>query len=253
MSTSVPTAAESIDPDVEDAIACAKQYRGMLEDLAQAGAALAKDIVARAIGAPDVHEPRHEPAQAFAKATRAVRLTLAFATRITADIIAMRRGELPSAFRSSARPAPVAPSAPEAPVYVAPVKPVIDPRRVKVRAAVWGVINHEINNYTEATELLDLVHESLIEREDYEDLLDGRWRECVATVCADTGLHPDWSLWSDETGFPMHDVGPHKDWPRVWSYSRANADERRRSKAERLKAAEAATPARPPERPPPRW
>jgi hypothetical protein len=238
MSASGPVTSVTPDSHVADAIARAELRRAQLERLVVIGMELAEEIREPNVQSPLRPEPRREPCRAFATLSRAVRLTLAFAARIDVDILAMRNGQLPS------RPTARAPAAPDAPVFGAAPTESADPRRLKVRGAVWGAINHEIGDPHEATYALDCLHESLIEREDYEDLLDGSWRECVAAVCADLGLHPDWSRWSDETGFPMHDEGPHKDWPRFWSYDPVHAEDRRRRRAERLEAAETMTAAR---------
>jgi hypothetical protein len=237
MSSPAPTPAAS---DVADAIARAELRRTQLVLI---GMELAEEIRERNVQAPLHPEPRHDPARAFALVSRAVRLSLAFAARIDADIMALRNGEFSSrATAGGSEPACAA-------VVEPPPENEPDPRRVRIRSAVWAAINQEIGDLEGANYALDRVHESLIEREDYENWLDRPWRECVEAICADLGLRPDWSLWSDETGFPKNDDGPHKDWPRLWAYSPTYAEERRRRRAERLKAAEASTapPAHPPD------
>ena len=52
-----------------------------------------------------------------------------------------------------------------------------------------------------AERALDRLRENLIDRETYDDLLTLPFRDCVAAICADLGLDPDWSQWSEETGF----------------------------------------------------
>jgi len=50
-------------------------------------------------------------------------------------------------------------------------------------------------------------------REDAEfyRLLKGPLKDAVAAICADLGLRPDWSLWT-ETGFPPPPGGGEEDW-----------------------------------------
>jgi hypothetical protein len=221
MSSNEPADTSAIDPHVADAVERAETYRTMLERLAVVGMAVAEEIGKRAVNAPYHPEVRHEPGRAFANVSRAVRLTIALCMRIDKDILAMRKGGTPSTPKVAAPPS--APGfAPE---------PRIDPRRAKIRGAVWTAINREVSALAPAVEALDRVHESLIEREDYDDLLERPWRECVEAICDDLGLEPDWSLWSDDTGFPV-ETGPHKDWPLLWAYDPRLAEERRRMRAE---------------------
>jgi hypothetical protein len=142
----------------------------------------------------------------------------------------MRKGE-PIKVRPlrEAKPAPEV-SAPQ-PIWTPPAEPAQpSPLQAKVRSSVWGAINQEVRDIYRAQDVLDRLHDSLIEREDYDKFLNRPFRECVAAICADLGLSPDWSLWSDQTGFPVtkNENGPHKNWPRFWQYNPARAAERRR-------------------------
>ena len=49
---------------------------------------------------------------------------------------------------------------------------------------------------------------ALTETEDFEALLALPFRDCVATICADLGLDPDWTTWSDEAGFSPASADP---------------------------------------------
>ena len=55
--------------------------------------------------------------------------------------------------------------------------------------------------HEEAKGVLDRLRENLVERENYDSLLYRHWREAVVAICADLGLDPDWSRWTDEGGF----------------------------------------------------
>jgi hypothetical protein len=203
------TPAAASDPNLPAAIARAERLRGMLERLAELGMAMAEDIAERQLSAPCQSEPRHEPGRSFADVSRAVRLTAALVLRLDADIIAMCNGEAPPRRAASAeagRPFAFGAKAPPCPV------------REKVREAVYAVIDGEIGDVDVAMLALDRAHETLTERDDIDRFLDRPLRDCVAAICADLGLAPDWSLWSDDAGFAAPEAGPAHDWSRLWTY-----------------------------------
>ena len=132
-------------PEVPDAIARAERRRG--------------------IEGPYHPEARHDPGRAFAAASRAVRLTLMLEARIDEQILALRNGVTP-------------------------------------KLAGWGVdatpetagVRHEVargSRDLEACEIGDGDRplrrdwESLVEREDDEDLLAGGFDDCVAAIKAE--------------------------------------------------------------------
>ena len=182
------SASERPDPHVAAAIARAERRRGVLEQLTETGMRIISEIEGRTVQAPLHPEPRHDPARAFAAVSRSVRLTLILEARIGRDILAMRKGR----FLSSA--------APSAADSVA--QPRSNPARAKVRDAVWAAIDRESGDVETADVARRHLHERLIEGEAYDVLLSGPWRACVAAICADLGLSPDWSTWSDDAGFP---------------------------------------------------
>ena len=85
-------------------IARAERRRATLEALAEAGAALAKEIAVRMIDGPYHPEPRNDPGRSFAAVSRSVRLTLVLEARVDEKIFALCNGDLPVAPAAPARP-----------------------------------------------------------------------------------------------------------------------------------------------------
>ena len=234
MSPIEPTTTVPPDPYVAEAIARAEVHRAMAERLAVIGMELAEEIRERSVQAALHPEPRHDPCRAFALVSRAVRLSLAFAARIDMDIIAMRKGEPTSLARTGAGRRPAAP--PEKPAMASSPPRALGPEGVRVRDAVWSAINAEFEAFDGAMGALDELHERLIDYEIQDRLASRPWRETVEAICADLGLAPDWSRWSDETGF-IGPVGkPDVKWNMLWNYDPKRAEHRRRRRPERLES-----------------
>jgi hypothetical protein len=175
----------------EAAVAWAQRRHAMLDRLAALGMRLAEEVVERVVESPYDPEPKHEPVKAYDKVARAVRLTLVLQARTEAEIIALRNGE-PMSSVVAPEPEPEASVSPEAPM------------RERARDAVADAIDLEMPDGEAAEHALDRLRENLIDRETYDDLLTLPFRDCVAAICADLGLDPDWSQWSEETGFAEH-------------------------------------------------
>ena len=77
-------------------VARAERRRGRLEELAEVGMALAKEMAVRLIDGPYHPEPSHDPGKSFAAVSRAVRLTLALEAKVDAQIFSLCNGEVPS-------------------------------------------------------------------------------------------------------------------------------------------------------------
>ena len=73
-------------------------------------------------------------------------------------------------------------------------------------------IRLEVETITDAHEALDALNERLFDREAYDVLLSLPLRHAVAAICADLGLEPDWTLWSDEAGFVAPPGRRRVDW-----------------------------------------
>ncbi len=177
------------DPRLAQAIARAERRREMLEQLANMGMALAKEMSARFIEGPQRPEARRDPARSFGAISRAVRLTLMLEARVEKQILAWRKdGVVAEAL------------APEP--FLRPWTDSAVARRERVREAVSLVIDKEAGDPDEARWMRDRVARELIEAETLDDhRLMGGFRDCVEAICADLGLEPDWSDWHDEEGF----------------------------------------------------
>ncbi len=222
------------NPDVAAAIARAEARRGVLERIVVVGMELVEDIRERTVNAPGHPEPRHDPARAFAHVSRAVRLTLAFEARIDADI-AMRNGDTTSPSKSGAGSRCAAPSkrAAETPARAYPTTLALGPEGVRVRDAVGSAIEAEFDAFDGAMGALDELHERLVDYERRDSFAERPWRDCVEAICADLGLEPDWSRWSDAAGFAGPVGKPDVKWTMLWRYDPKRAEARRRGKAER--------------------
>ena len=184
-------AASIHDPNtsrVAAAIARADVGLAMLSRLAELGMRLSEEIVERAASAPYHPETRHEPGRAFANVSRSVRLTLTLQARIDRAVIAMCNGKF----------------AAEAPARLVGLASEDASRsaRHKARDVVRVAIERESGDVETADVARGRLQERLIEGDAYDALLTGPLRATVGAICADLGLNPDWSDWSDDAGFP---------------------------------------------------
>jgi len=209
--------------DVSDArIARAEQRLAMLRELAELGMALTRELARRELdAAPDaaaapaststpVSGPRRDPADAFARLSRAVRLTLVLEAKAEDELQAMLDGDddEDSPFSDPYLPNP------------GPPRDHPSAYRNKVRDAVFDVVNREIKDPEPAYEILDALHERLTEGERYDAFIHRPLKQAVAAVCNDLGLHPDWSRWTGD-GWPPPPVGvPRRFWDETWQSSR---------------------------------
>ncbi len=92
------TFAPDADPHLAEALAQAERRRAMLEELAEIGMNLARDVGAHAAAAMSAinEDNGGDPTRAFATVSRAVRLTLAMEARLDAQILALRNGKTPA-------------------------------------------------------------------------------------------------------------------------------------------------------------
>jgi len=216
--------------DVSDArIARAEQRLAMLRELAEIGMALTRELARRELeGAPEaaadpnptapkpapktVSVPGRDPADAFARLSRAVRLTLVLEAKAEDELDALRDGgtdgEDEAPFSDPYLPNP------------GPPRDYPSAYRNKVRDAVFDVVNREIKDPEPAYEILDALHERLTEGERYDAFIHRPLKQAVAAVCNDLGLHPDWSRWTGD-GWPPPPVGvPRRFWDETWQSSR---------------------------------
>ena len=210
------------------AIAQAERRLAMLRRLADLGMTLAEELAGRAVPGADRPEPKHDPAESFARISRAVRLTLALEARLEQDLAALRAGGVPTAAGAAAPDAWIFPDDPGR------LKTRDHPsaHRNRIRDNVWDAINHEtaINDLKPSTEILDNLHERLTEGERYDAFLFRPLRESVEAICKDLGLTPDWSRWTED-GFPPDTRNPRHDWPSMWRPDPERIEARRLARA----------------------
>jgi hypothetical protein len=218
-----PELSEEIEErPAESRIARAEARLGILRELAELGMKLTRALVSQSVEPAEAATPgpRRDPADAFARLSRAVRLTLALEARTEDDLAALRAGayEPPTAGLSRPDPAPTAPDddADFVPPHERPL-PSDYPSafRNEIRDAVHDVINQEITDPYLASEALGDLYEGLWEGQDYDRFLHRSLRDAVAGICENLGLHPDWSLWTDDNWAPPTASGGPR-WHERW-------------------------------------
>jgi hypothetical protein len=222
----------------------AEERLDMLRELAELGMTLARELTRRAVYTPEPlvdpdppaaaaaaaaaaargdtgadfaarphREPRHDPAESFARVSRAVRLTLALEARAEADLAALLAGTVSAPAADG--PSSVAPDAPKPVKYEDPPLDHGSPHRNQIRDRVFEAINAEITDIYPAQEALSALYERLAESDRYDAFIHRPVKESVAAICEDLGLHPDWSRWTDE-GFTPKPDGPKYQWQLFW-------------------------------------
>jgi hypothetical protein len=203
--------AEPLDP----AVLRAERRLRMLEELAQIGMNLARALERQALAAadpvdpaepaaPDAAEasasraptpntPAGDPSVAFARISRAIRLTLALEARTDEQLRALRAGV--AAEVEAQRVAARNRAAGEATAHS-------QARRDEVERLVWEAAEREVENLEALDSVLEALEERLNDDEAYFHLERAPLRETVERLCADLELTPDWSLWEGEGWTP---------------------------------------------------
>jgi hypothetical protein len=153
----------------------------VLGRLAEAGLNLAIEIERQATADGAAKLSAGEAALAYARVSRAVRLTLALQAKAVADIRAL--DEVLSRYRAGDRQkAGMAEAA----------------RKARVQRIIERVIGEEVADTDKADRLAEEAYERLEHDDIYGDL--GRFTpgELVERICGDLGLSPDWSRWAGE-------------------------------------------------------
>jgi len=214
------TPAQSAAADAPDPrIARAEERLVMLRELAELGMALARELTRIVAATPDSAEaapdddadfmpapsprrgPRIDPAADFASISRAVRLTLALEAKVEDQLSALRAGEDRDQPWVCHRPFPGDYSTSQ---------------RNKVRDAIFNIVDRDVTDLHQARDILETCHERLTESERYDFLVQLPLREAVEAICEDLGVQPDWSLWTDEDGWPPSPLTPRQIWDRFW-------------------------------------
>ncbi len=189
------------------AIARAEARLEVLQELTRVGMNLTRSLDARvaamdAAKAPEVERDDwpSDTAAAFAKLSRALRLTLDLEARTEEALRALLTGE--TAAREARREARRA--AQEAPAEEADEaeQDEFEDRKVRAITQVCRAIAAESESEDEERELLAAMIERLECDDAYDAIHDQPLRKVVEHLSADLGLTPDWSTWT-EAGWPM--------------------------------------------------
>jgi hypothetical protein len=185
-----PAAHEAPDPSV----LLAEGRLGLLRELAEIGMKLARALEPCAPTAADDEAETgrsrgRDPADAFARLSRAIRLTLALEAKTDEELRDLRAGVVRKREKEKKRTAKrrEAAAAKEA-----------QERAVKVRELVAEAAEAEIADVYEFAQVYHALHERLDEDPAYEDCGQRPVREAVERLCKDLMLSPDWSRWDGE-------------------------------------------------------
>ena len=210
-------AAEAPDP----AVLRAERRLRVLEELTQIGMDLARGLHRQALPAPDPAEavapvdptdtrapdasetsagraptpvtPVGDPSVAFARISRAIRLTLALEARTDEALRALRAGVVVE--REARRVQARNRAADEAVARS-------QARSETVERLVFEAAEREIEDLDALNDVLEALEERLEQDEAYQDLERAPLRETVERLCADLELSPDWSRWEGEGWAP---------------------------------------------------
>jgi hypothetical protein len=186
-----------VDEVPDPSVLRAERRLRLLEELSEIGMALARGLrdqaQAEVIDGDAAAPRRRDPADAFARLSRAVRLTLALEAKTDQALKDLRAGVAPAREEQRARAAERA--------RLARVEDQ-DVRRDQVFDLVFDAAKAEIDDNEAFGEVFEALTERLDEDEAYDDLLERPLREIVERLCHDLDLTPDWSRWQDDGWAP---------------------------------------------------
>ena len=192
-------------------VARAESRLRVLEEIREIGMRLMRKLEEAPVAGSDA--PRADPAVAFAKLSRAVRLTLDLEVRAEEDLRAALAGEVTAHEQRRETRERLAAKAEEL-AGKADEKARQDAVR-RVEDQVEIAIGREAETEKEYFERSAAMDERLDCDEAYEDVRDQPFREVVERLCRDIGLAPDWSDWTDDGWPELPDRGPQARPP--WS------------------------------------
>ena len=173
----------------EERLRILREIREIGMDLMRALGRRAEAEAAAEVGAEEsAPVAKRDPADAFQRLSRAVRLTLAMEAKTDEALRALIAGEAEVVETRRAEAAARAAKA-RAERHEA--------KKDKVEDVMIDVIDAEVGD-AGARECRYALDERLDEDEAYEDLADKPLREIVERLCVDLGLTPDWSQWDGE-------------------------------------------------------
>jgi len=137
---------------------------------------------------------RCNPITIFVRIARAVHLAIALRLKIEQQIADIRAGKSPS---------PIKPAVEATPTDLACNEDVADVENLEEVENLHGAPRPEV--------LPREIREPLGESDRFHRLLNGPLKDAVAAICADLGLRPDWSQWTED-GFPPPPGGDVRVW-----------------------------------------
>jgi hypothetical protein len=208
--------------DIDAALAKGEWWLRILEELAEAGVALASqlagDVEAGRRRAEDAADDYVRVAAAVREAV-AMRVRLEQALRGLASLRACTRDEIAAAMGRAAAETTAAAAAAESAARAnahakagAQAKERREARKAEVRELVTEAIDHEAADEEDHENLCLALEERLSFDPAYTDIDSLPLRETVERICADLDITPDWSRWEAEDWNPP---GPtsHGPWP----------------------------------------
>jgi hypothetical protein len=144
---------------------------------------------------------------AFERVFRAVRLAICLAMRIEDEIDDLRAGRplAPDSLFQAPRAKAERMNALSEAVRKRP-RPGDEARQTTLHD-----ITEEVETPETAENFMGEFSEDLREDPEFYRLLNGPLKDAIAAICADLGLKPDWSLWTED-GFPSPPGGTEEDW-----------------------------------------
>jgi hypothetical protein len=195
-------------PEVDEAglllaerIRCAELRLRAVEELLDVGMDLTRNLRERVRrgqseapakgGAPELAPPDY--AGAFAKLSRAVRLTLDMHARFDDALSALRLGKAAAVKERRERRAQAAEQAEDE---------TLDRLRDDIATQVRVAIAREAESERDHDDLILALYERLENDAAYDELADRPFRDIVEQLCKELCLTPDWSGWTEE-GWPV--------------------------------------------------
>ena len=163
----------------------AERRLALLEEMAEIGMRLLRDL-------PDLvgETDAQRTAEAFARISRAVRLTLALEEKTDRFLAELAAGLAPAAGEEAAGG--------DHPWLNDVFWESQTRRRIEAEARIAEAIDAEVADETIAKSLYVALDERLADREACLRILDYPFREAVERLCKDLGFAPDWSRWEGD-------------------------------------------------------
>jgi len=182
--------------DDDPSVVLAEGRLRLLRELAEIGMKLARALEP----APAAAEKGRDPADAFARLSRAIRLTLTLEAKTDEALRDLKSGVVRKRKKEAKRAARrhEAAAAKEA-----------EERAVKVRELVAEAAEFEIADAYEFAGRYYALRERLDEDSAYKDLSERPLREIVERLCKDLMISPDWSRWDGE-GWTRQEGAPKR-------------------------------------------